>query len=390
MANSNAAKSAALSAMRRLTTPASQAAPTATSSQQKFDQEFRTGKVDHVDSDGTAWVQLVGDDGPSPCDVSATCAEGDVVYVRVTPTGRACVTENRTDPAATVRYMEDAIEAAIETAQGITLVRAYGDGVLVGRVGQSPCALVNADGSFDVVDVTWSGETPTVGYQIATFGSIVDIGGSYNNHVTIDGDKASIGDPDSFHIDIDGDEMKLLVDSLEMMRFSTSSQSPDFVQGRIESDGWLTVGAYEGRQIEAVFDPYSQTSGSLSILERPSDWSDETEILALNNEGASVYVPTSVPSLDVGDGGVTVANGGDVVVVDGYQEISLKNHFHQYDDLRNRPSIEGVTLSGDKSFPDLTIFLDPDLDPTGREEQEYPRSDDYALTTEEINALWNM
>lgn len=64
-----------------------------------------------------------------------------------------------------------------------TLVRAYGDGVLVCKKGQTVGALVNADGSFDVVTVSWEGEdggTPNAMTQaplthiagdVATFGS---------------------------------------------------------------------------------------------------------------------------------------------------------------------------------------------------------------------------
>lgn len=52
-----------------------------------------------------------------------------------------------------------------------------------------------------------------------------------------------------------------------------------------------------------------------------------------------------------------------------------------YTDLTNKPSIEGVTLVDDKAFPDLGLFIDVG--------EQYPQSDDYALTTLEINALWN-
>ena len=51
-----------------------------------------------------------------------------------------------------------------------------------------------------------------------------------------------------------------------------------------------------------------------------------------------------------------------------------------YERLSNRPSIEGVTLSGDKSFPDLGIFQ--------TDSQGYSVADDYTLTTMDINALW--
>lgn len=56
-----------------------------------------------------------------------------------------------------------------------------------------------------------------------------------------------------------------------------------------------------------------------------------------------------------------------------------------YNTLKDKPSIEGVVLEGDKTFPELTIFIDPDDDPV----TEHPSSDDYALTSSEITALWN-
>lgn len=55
-----------------------------------------------------------------------------------------------------------------------------------------------------------------------------------------------------------------------------------------------------------------------------------------------------------------------------------------YEHLDNKPSIESVTLVGDKTFPQLGIFIDSDDDMDG-----YPDSDMYALTIQDINALWN-
>jgi len=49
------------------------------------------------------------------------------------------------------------------------MIHAYNDGVLVCRRSEALGALVNADGSFDVVKVSWSGNTPTVGDKYATF-----------------------------------------------------------------------------------------------------------------------------------------------------------------------------------------------------------------------------
>ena len=51
-----------------------------------------------------------------------------------------------------------------------------------------------------------------------------------------------------------------------------------------------------------------------------------------------------------------------------------------YEDLDDLPSIEGVTLINDKSFPDLGIFK--------TDSQGYDVPDDYTLSTMDINALW--
>lgn len=51
-----------------------------------------------------------------------------------------------------------------------------------------------------------------------------------------------------------------------------------------------------------------------------------------------------------------------------------------YERLSNKPSIEGVTLSGDKTFPELGIFQ--------RDQSGYDVPDDYTLSTMDINALW--
>ena len=59
-----------------------------------------------------------------------------------------------------------------------TLIRQYSDGVLVCKTGKSVGALVSANGSFDVVTVTWDGSTPKAGTAIASFdGDSIDLGG---------------------------------------------------------------------------------------------------------------------------------------------------------------------------------------------------------------------
>lgn len=85
-----------------------------------------------------------------------------------------------------------------------TLVRAYGDGVLVCKRGQTIGALINADGSFDVVSLTWSGDVPTAdvgdplmrsdadgtelragGESVAQFGQTARIGREGEAHVEV-------------------------------------------------------------------------------------------------------------------------------------------------------------------------------------------------------------
>ena len=86
--------------------------------------------------------------------------------------------------------------------------------------------------------------------------------------------------------------------------------------------------------------------------------------------------------------GISLNASGDIQAVrispaigESYDGGGGSSSISSYSDLLNKPSIEGITLTGDKSFPDLGIFIDS--------EAQYPQSDDYALTTLEINALWN-
>ena len=65
-------------------------------------------------------------------------------------------------------------------------------------------------------------------------------------------------------------------------------------------------------------------------------------------------------------------------------EIIAEGGTSDYNRLRNKPSIEDVQLIGNKTFPQLGIFIDSDEDMDG-----YPDSDMYALTVQDINALWN-
>lgn len=85
--------------------------------------------------------------------------------------------------------------AEVSEKAPLTIIREYNDGVLVGKVGQSVGALVNADGTFDVVDVSWSGNTPTVSsVRYARYGDSCEIGKTNNNRVKIDFHSLSLVD----------------------------------------------------------------------------------------------------------------------------------------------------------------------------------------------------
>ena len=79
--------------------------------------------------------------------------------------------EELTNLSTEVRQTARDLTAKITQGDETTMMRVYGNGVLIGKVGQSVCALVNANGSFDIVTVSWSGSTPTVTTTAAKFGS---------------------------------------------------------------------------------------------------------------------------------------------------------------------------------------------------------------------------
>lgn len=84
----------------------------------------------------------------------------------------------------------------------------------------------------------------------------------------------------------------------------------------------------------------------------------------------------------------TTVFGTDKVMVVGSEDEhlvtveALKDAFGggDYERLSNKPSIEGVSLSGDKGFDDLGIFR--------TDSHGYPVADDYTLSTMDINQLW--
>ena len=128
---------------------------------------------------GTVAVAIGGFGGTSSIEVPTTVdvREGDTV--QVTLTGDTVQTPVVTGVVGGGDRMRDNVEDAQATANATaTLIRQYSDGVLVCKTGKSVGALVSANGSFDVVTVTWDGLTPTAGTAIASFdGDSIDLGG---------------------------------------------------------------------------------------------------------------------------------------------------------------------------------------------------------------------
>ena len=85
-------------------------------------------------------------------------------------------------------YSPDQRDVAADIATAATantMIRAYGSGVLVCKQGNTVGALVNSNGSFDVVQVTWSGSTPTASSVYSTYGATSQIGKSDQSHFTV-------------------------------------------------------------------------------------------------------------------------------------------------------------------------------------------------------------
>lgn len=191
--------------------------------------------VSRVDADGTVWVRMLGADADTPVSASAvTVQDGDVVAVTI-ENGRATLDANVSSPVTSTAYVEEVraglagdvsaanqrithVEGDIVTAiHGVaeleTLIREYEDGVLVCREGNTIGALVNADGSFDVVAVTWDEDgVPTAGAKLnnvaATGMELYDADG--NSIAEFSKNKARIGMVDGQHVEVDSSGLHLL------------------------------------------------------------------------------------------------------------------------------------------------------------------------------------
>lgn len=184
-------------------------------------------KVIRVDND-VIWVHLPGGVDETPVRKTINAKQGDIVQVKIS-NGDAWITGNATAPPTddtraevaqnTAQKADSKAVTAQETAdQEIVdrkaIIREYEDGVLVAKQNNNYGALINASGSFDVVQLTWSGKEPIIGSPVARFGSNIILGADANLQLKITSNKfqfingdlgyigaeMSLSDDDNFYI----------------------------------------------------------------------------------------------------------------------------------------------------------------------------------------------
>ena len=168
-------------------------------------------KVIRVDND-VIWVHLPGGVDETPVRKTINAKQGDIVQVKIS-NGDAWITGNATAPptddtrAMTAQNTAQKADSKAVTAQETTdqeivdrkaIIREYEDGVLVAKQNNNYGALINASGSFDVVQLTWSDKEPIIGSPVARFGSNIILGADANLQLKIISNKFQFinGDPD--------------------------------------------------------------------------------------------------------------------------------------------------------------------------------------------------
>lgn len=153
--------------------------------------------------------------------------------------------------------------AAAAAATTATMIRAYGDGVIVAKPGQNIGALVNADGSFDVVALKWSLEDePTPVATLSTFGAnSARIGEDALRHLVVDNDSVDIMDGTTTNATFtasgasfaDGD---LIIDTTEL--------ASGIVDSRVRSVG--NLGLYAEGYSSIILGQHTASGGYISDM----------------------------------------------------------------------------------------------------------------------------
>lgn len=145
--------------------------------------DSEAGTVRVIISDDLTDVSATADDDDAPLldetgtgdtavELPTTQTVRDGEEVIITLVGAGLKTPTVTGVVGSGDRTYDVAASAADGVNGLNaLVRQYADGVLVCRTGNTIGALVNADGSFDVVSVTWDGDTPTAGTVLTSFGA---------------------------------------------------------------------------------------------------------------------------------------------------------------------------------------------------------------------------
>lgn len=141
------------------------------------------------------------------------------------------------------------------------------------------------------------------------------------------------------------------------------------------------------RELEQFAESVARMSSQPTMLEHRAtveSVSEDGVKVRIDGAESSTICTTWLASCHVGDRVlVTIDPHRRCAVVKGNISnvpISSADAVDDYALLSNKPSIEGVTLTGNKSFPELGAFIEP--------EEEHPHSDKYALTNAELDAIW--
>lgn len=202
-------------------------------------------------ADGSVEIELNGDSlGETTVmtvPTSPSVKAGDTVMI--TATGGVL----KSPMVTSVAGSGDRLLAGIDGIE--TLIRETADGVLVAKVGQTVGALVNADGSFDVVALSWDGSEPTVTATNSIFAdSFAQLGQSGDKH--FEADYSGIALTDTSDTDIFGVHSWLDADGTKTL---TETQT---VKATQLSD-WYGAGAevshnvYSIQSIEIDGEPYT-------------------------------------------------------------------------------------------------------------------------------------
>lgn len=219
-------------------------------------------KVIRVDND-VIWVHLPGGVDETPVRRTINAKQGDIVQVKIS-NGDAWITGNATAPPTddaraitaqnTAQKADEKAITAQETAdqevnERKAIIREYDNGVLVAKQNNNYGALINASGSFDVVQLTWSGKEPIIGSPVARFGRT-----------------AMIGDQTGRRIEISTDEISMYNES-SSSEFSINAETV-YDQEIIQSNIFNTIGSDNSHEWEAVINntPTNNTTIKFSAL----------------------------------------------------------------------------------------------------------------------------